>query len=102
VANTPSCYKSCQFFEEILEGWYIDVRSCGATVGKIDGPTVRCNDGVDGDGVAVPRSSNTESTKAICLSRLCANYVLDNAGLGWMFVDIRTYAKRVARFRKPL
>jgi hypothetical protein len=64
----------------------IGVGSYCGTVGKIVGPTVRCDDGVNGDGATVPRN-NTASTKAICSIGLCASYVLDDDDLGWMVVN---------------
>jgi hypothetical protein len=63
-----------------------DVRSYCATVGKIDGPTVRCDDGVDGNGATVTRD-NTASTKTICSIGSCASYVLDDDDLGWTVVN---------------
>ena len=52
-----------------------------ATVGKIDGTTVRCDNGADGDGATVPRD-NTASTKTICLIGSCASNVLNDDDLG--------------------
>jgi hypothetical protein len=63
-----------------------DVRSYCATVGKIDGPTVRCDDSVDGDGATVPRNT-TASTKAICSIGSCSSYVLGDDDLGWTVVN---------------
>ncbi len=65
---------------------FVHVRSYCATVGKIDGPTVRCDDGVDGDGATVPRD-NTASTKTICSIGSCASCVLDDDDLGWTIVN---------------
>ena len=62
------------------------VRSYCATVGKIDGPTVRCDDGVDSTGATVPRD-NTASTKTICSIGSCASYVVDDDDLGWTVVN---------------
>ena len=56
------------------------------TVGKIDGTTVRCDDGVDGDDATVHRD-NTASTKAICSIGLCSSYVLGDDDLGWTVVN---------------
>jgi hypothetical protein len=59
------------------------VRSYCATVVEIEGTTVRCDDGVDGDDTTAPRDK-TASTNAICLIGLCATkYVLDDDDLGW-------------------
>jgi hypothetical protein len=63
-----------------------DVRSYCATVGKIDGPAVRCDDSVDGDGATVPRDT-TASTKAICSIGSCSSYVLGDDDLGWTVVN---------------
>jgi hypothetical protein len=63
-----------------------DVRSYCATVGKIDGATVRCDDSVDGDGATVLRDT-TASTKAICSIGLCSSYVMDDDDLGWTVVN---------------
>ena len=62
------------------------VRSYCATVGKIDGPTVRCDDGVDGNGATIPHD-NTASTNVICSIGSCANNVLDDDDLGWTVVN---------------
>ena len=59
------------------------VRSYCATVVEIEGTTVRCDDGVDGDDTTASRDK-TASTNAICLIGLCATkYVLDDDDLGW-------------------
>ena len=63
------------------------VRSYCATVGKIDSPTVRCDDGgADGDNATVSRD-NTASKKAICSIGSCASNVLDYDDLGWTIVN---------------
>ena len=67
--------------------WIPPVRSYCATVGKIDGPTVRCDDSVDGDGATTVPRDTTASTKAICLIGSCSSYVLDDDDLGWMVVN---------------
>ncbi len=63
-----------------------DVRSNCATVGKIDGLTVQCDDNVGGDGATVPRNT-TASTKAICSIGSCSSYVLDDDDLGCTVVN---------------
>ncbi len=64
----------------------MSVRSYCATVGKIDGATVRRDDSVDGVGATVLRDT-TASTKAICLIKSCSSYVLDDDDLGWTVVN---------------
>jgi hypothetical protein len=54
--------------------------------GKIDGPTVRCDDGVDGDGATVS-CDKTASTKAICSIGSRASNILDDDDLGWTVVN---------------
>jgi len=65
----------------------VSVRSYCATVGKIDGATVRCDDSVDGVGATTVLRDTTASTKAICLIKSCSSYVLDDDDLGWTVVN---------------
>ena len=80
---------------------HVFVRSYCATVGKIDGPTVRCDDGVDGEGAIVPRD-NTASTKTICSIGSCASYVLDDDDLGWTVVSRGSNKSKTKTWHKDL
>jgi hypothetical protein len=79
----------------------LSFRSYCTTVGKIDGPTVRCNDGVDGDG-AIVSCDNTASKKAICSIGSCASYVLDDDDLGWTVVNRGSNKSKTKTWHKDL
>ncbi len=81
--------------------WEECVRSYCGTVDKTDGPTVRCDDGVNGDGATVSHD-NTANTKAICSIGSCASYVLDDYDLGWTVVNRGSNKSKTKTWHKDL
>jgi hypothetical protein len=77
------------------------VRSYCATVGIIDGTTVRCGNGVDVDGATVP-CDNTVGTNTIRSIGSCNRNVLDDDDLGWTVMNRGSNKLKTKTWHKDL